>query len=170
MIWKRISDVADRWVINTSPIILLAKAEVIQFLPQLCDEIVIPAGVVSEIQNGRMSDAGKAWLGNDGRKFVRPSPLIHHALANWHGGAGEAEVISYALQNPGFVAILDDRGARTLAIRNGLVVLGSLRVIVIAKQRGFFPKARPALEKLRGVGAYVTDELIDRAIALAGEA
>jgi predicted nucleic acid-binding protein len=49
------------------------------------------------------------------------------------------------------------------------MVLGSLRVIVIAKQRGFISKARPALEKLRGVGAYVTDELIDRSIELAGE-
>jgi hypothetical protein len=31
------------------------------------------------------------------------------------------------------------------------------------------PLARPALEKLRGSGAYVSDELIERAIALAGE-
>ena len=31
-------------------------------------------------------------------------------------------------------------------------------------------RAKPALEKLRGAGAWVSDELIDRAIALAGEA
>jgi predicted nucleic acid-binding protein len=51
-----------------------------------------------------------------------------------------------------------------------VVVLGSLRVIVLAKERGLIPKAKPALEKLRGAGAYVSDELIDRAITLAGEA
>jgi predicted nucleic acid-binding protein len=161
--------VADRWVINASPVILLAKADVVQFLPLLCDELVIPAGVVGEVENRRITDAGKIWLAREGGKFVYPSPKSHPVLADWRGGAGEAEVISWALQNPGFTAILDDRRARTLAERNGVPVLGSLRVIVIAKERGFLPQAKPALEKLRGAGAFVTDELIDRAIALAGE-
>ena len=40
----------------------------------------------------------------------------------------------------------------------------------MAKERGLIPQARPALEKLRGAGAYVSDDLIERAIALAGEA
>jgi predicted nucleic acid-binding protein len=161
--------VAERWVINASPVILLAKAEVISFLPRLCDELVIPAAVVGEVHNVHISDAGKVWLAGDGRQFIRPAPVVHPALASWSGGLGEAEVISWALQNAGFTAILDDRRARILAMRNGVRVLGSLRVIVIAKERGFIPKAKPALEKLRGVGAYVTNTLIDRAIELAGE-
>lgn len=78
-------------------------------------------------------------------------------------------MISWALQNREFAAILDDRRARSLAAQNGIRVLGSLRVIVIAKERGFIAEATPALEKLRGAGAWVSDELIDRAIALAGE-
>lgn len=47
--------------------------------------------------------------------------------------------------------------------------MGSLRVIVVAKEKGLIAKAKPTLEKLRGAGAYLTDELIDRSIALAGE-
>ena len=160
---------AERWVINASPVILLAKAEVIQFLPRLCDELVIPAGVVAEIQGARISDLGISWLQADGRPFIRPSPATHPALADWRGGRGEAEVISWALLNPGSVAILDDRRARALALRNRVAVLGSLRVIVLAKQHGLISEARPALERLRGAGAYVTDELIDRSIRLAGE-
>jgi predicted nucleic acid-binding protein len=66
-------------------------------------------------------------------------------------------------------AVLDDRAARRLAASQGVPLLGSLRVIVKAKERGLIPLARPALEKLRGSGAYVSDELIERAIALAGE-
>jgi predicted nucleic acid-binding protein len=96
--------------------------------------------------------------------------MTHPALKNWMGGHGEAEVTSWALNNPGFIAVLDDRRARTLAVRNGVPIIGSLRVIVLAKQRGLIPMAKPALEKLRGFGAWVTDELIDRAISLAGEA
>jgi predicted nucleic acid-binding protein len=161
--------VPERWVINASPIILLAKAEIIEFLPDLCDELVIPAGVVDEVQNVHITDAGKKWLETKGKKFIREGSVIHQALAGWGGGSGEAEVISWALQNPGFIAILDDRRARALAVKNNIPVFGSLRVIVIAKDRGLITAARPALERLRGVGAYVTDELIDRSIALAGE-
>lgn len=160
---------ADHWVINASPIILLAKAEVIQFLPGLCDELVIPAGVVDEVHNVLITDAGKIWLAGEGRQFVRPSPEIHSALSSWRGGTGEAEVISWALHDPRFTAVLDDRRARELATRSKIYVVGSLRVIVIAKERGFILKAKPALDRLRGSGAYVTDELIDRAVALAGE-
>jgi predicted nucleic acid-binding protein len=161
--------VPEKWVINASPVILLAKAEVIQFLPRLCDELVIPSGVVGEVHTGRISDAGKKWLETDGSQFVRQSPAIHAAMTEWRGGLGEAEVISWALQNPGFTAVLDDRRARALAKKNNVPLIGSLRVIVMTKQRGLIPAAKPALEKLRGVGAYLSDELIDRAITLAGE-
>lgn len=161
---------ADRWVVNASPVILLGKAGVIHLLPLLCDELVVPAGVVAEVQQGRMADAGRIWLAGEGGKFIRPAPPLHVALAAWSGGAGEAEVISWALAHAGFVAVLDDRAARRLAAQQGVPVVGSLRVIVKAKERGLISKARPALEKLRGSGAYVSDELIDRAISLAGEA
>jgi hypothetical protein len=132
-------------------------------------KLVVPAGVVIEVQRGQIADAGRAWLAGDGAKFVRPAPPLHPALALWNGGAGEAEVISWALAHSGFVAVLDDHAARRLAIKHGVPVIGSLRVIVKTKERGLIPLARPALEKLRGGGAYVSDELIDRAIALARE-
>ena len=160
---------AERWVVNASPVILLGKAGVIHLLPILCDELVVPAGVVAEVKSGRMADAWRAWLDGDGGKFVQAARPLHVALASWNGGAGEAEVISWALAHPGFVAVLDDRAARRLAASQGVPLIGSLRVIVKAKERGLIPLARPALEKLRGSGAYVSDELIERAIALAGE-
>ena len=160
---------AERWVVNASPVILLAKADVIHFLPRLCDELVIPTGVVEEVQNARISDAGRTWLQGEGQRFVGAAPPIHPALADWRGGAGEAEVISWALHNSGFTAVLDDRRARTFATCHGVAVLGSLRIIVLTKQRGFLATAKPALEKLRGAGAWVSDELINRAIILAGE-
>jgi predicted nucleic acid-binding protein len=161
--------VGDRWVINASPVILLAKAEVIQFLPALCDELVVPFGVVDEVQNSMASDAGNRWLRNEGSKFVRKSGTLHPLLASWRGGVGEGEVISWALQNPGFTAILDDQRARSFATRNGIAVLGSLRVVVLAKEKGFIAVAKPALEKLRAEGAWVNEDLIRKAIELAGE-
>lgn len=164
------SGAPERWVVNASPIILLGKAGVVRLLPELCTELIVPAGVVAEIQDGQLADAGRRWLETAGRKFLRSVPEQHIAVAGWGGGAGEAEVISWAMQNPGFTAILDDRAARALAARHGIPVLGSLRVIIKATEAGLIPQARPVLEKLRGAGAYVSDALIDRAMLLAGEA
>jgi predicted nucleic acid-binding protein len=161
--------VSEHWVVNASPVILLAKAGVVHFLPRLCDELVIPAGVVAEVQQGRLADAGRGWLANAAKGFIRPAPSLHPSLKTLSGGAGEAEVISWALLNPSFTAVLDDRAARRFAQRQGVKVLGSLRIIVLAKERGFIPAARPALESLRGAGAYVSDELIDLAIHMARE-
>jgi predicted nucleic acid-binding protein len=100
---------------------------------------------------------------------VRQLTEKHPALDVWRGGEGEAEVISWALFNSGFTAVLDDRRARTFAMRLGVSVLGSLRVIVLAKERGLIPAARPSLELLRGEGAWINDELLRKAIELAGE-
>lgn len=122
------------------------------------------------MQKGRIADAGRRWLDGDGRRFIRPAVRIPAILSNWSGGAGEAEVIAWAMVHSEFTAVLDDRAARQMAAKRGVKVLGSLRIIVLAKERGLIPMARPVLEKLRGSGAYVSDELIDRAIALAGEA
>ena len=161
---------ADRWVVNASPLILPGKAEVVRFLPSLCDELVVPAGVVAEVQRGQVADAARRWLATDGGKFVRPAVPIPPALKDWNGGAGEAEVIAWALAHAGFTAVLDDRAARRLAKDHGVPVLGSLGIILKAKEHGLISAVRPALEKLRSGGAYVSDDLIDHAIALAGEA
>lgn len=160
---------AERWVVNASPVILLGKAGIIHLLPELCTELVVPEGVLAEVAQGHAADAGRIWLRGPGRPYLRKVSGLHPALSSWGGGAGEAEVITWALQNPGFTAILDDRAARNLAIGQGVSVIGSLRVIVFAKERGLIPEARPVLESLRGSGGYVSDELITKAIQLAGE-
>lgn len=163
------SGAGERWVVNASPVILLGKAGIIQLLPALCSELVIPAGVLAEVADGQSADAGRVWLNGAGRAYLRPVPVLHPVMTGWGGGAGEAEVITWALQNPGFTAVLDDRAARGLAARHGVPVIGSLRVIVRAKECGLIPLARPVLDRLRGSGGYVSDGLIAQAIRLAGE-
>ncbi len=163
------SGAAEHWVVNASPVILLGKADIIHLLPKLCAELVVPEGVVAEVSSGRIADAGREWLQGGGQTYLRKVSPLHPALSGWGGGTGEAEVISWALQNPGFIAVLDDRAARKLAMKHGVPVIGSLRIIVLAKERGLISEVRLVLERLRGAGAYISDALIDRAIVLAGE-
>lgn len=66
-------------------------------------------------------------------------------LAAWDLGAGETAVLSYALANPGWVAILDDGAARKCAVTFGIAVRGSLAVVILAKKRGLIPQAKQVL-------------------------
>lgn len=108
------SGALERWVVNASPVILLGKAGIIHLLPELCAELVVPEGVLAEVADGQMADAGRDWLHGAGQRHLRKVVHLHPTLLDWGGGAGEAEVITWALLNPGFTAILDDRAARNL--------------------------------------------------------
>jgi len=161
--------VAEHWVLNASPVILLAKAGVIQLLPQICDELVIPFGVVGEVSTGRTSDAGRDWLAGPGARYVVASPPLPPRLEEADLGFGEAEVLAWAMRHPGFTAVLDDRQGRAWAKRLNLPFTGSLGVIVFLKQRGLIPAARPAIERIRAVGGYLSVMAINAALAAAGE-
>ena len=160
---------AERWVINASPIILLAKAEVIQFLPQVCDQLIIPAGTVEEVYRGEMGDAGRVWLEGGGKKFVVAPVSTPPLVAAWDLGLGETQVLSWTMANPGFKAVLDDLKARRCAEHFHLPLMGSLRVLLILKEKHLILAIRPSVNKFREAGSYFSEALIQQALALAGE-
>lgn len=94
----------------------------INLLTQLCDELVIPQGVVDEVQNGGYDDSSVAWLLNDGNRYIKRSTNIEPVVASWDLGLGESHVMSWALQHPGYEAILYDRAARKAASILGIAV------------------------------------------------
>ena len=160
---------AERWVINASPVILLAKAEVIQFVPLVCEQLVIPAGVVQEVRRGQMSDAGFAWLQGGGARFLAEPLAVPPEISEWDLGLGEAEVLAWTMARPGFTAVLDDLQARRCAEKFRLPLIGSLRVLLILKERKLIPAIRPAVEKFKEAGSYFSTALIEQALTLAGE-
>lgn len=160
---------AERWVINASPIILLAKAEVIQFLPQVCDPLIIPAGTVAEVYRGEMGDAGRVWLENEGKKFVVEPVSTPQIITSWDLGLGETQVLSWVMANHGFKAVLDDLKARRCAEHFNLPLIGSLRVLLILKEKHLIPAIRPAVNKFKEAGSYFSEALIQQALKLAGE-
>jgi predicted nucleic acid-binding protein len=154
---------------NASPVILLAKAEVIQFIPSVCDQLVIPAGAVDEVRRGKMSDAGRAWLERGGAKFISKPISIPPVLVSWDLGLGETQVLSYALANRGFKVVLDDLKARRCAEHLNLPLIGSLRVLLILKEQKLISAIRPAVDKFKEAGSYFSEPLIQQALQLAGE-
>lgn len=99
---------ADSWVINASPVILLAKVGLISFVPLLAQRLVVPEPVAGEILAGGRTDEAAAWIEGEGRKFIGPAASELESLREARIGEGEKAVIAWAVAHPGFIAVLDD--------------------------------------------------------------
>jgi predicted nucleic acid-binding protein len=152
----------DRWVINASPLICLAKAGNSDLLLKLPDEIIIPHAVVEEIRAGQMGDPAQLVLAT-GKFPVVDIPALPEILA-WDLGKGETEVLSFALTNPGWTAIVDDLAARKCARTFSLTFKGTLAVVILAKKRRLVSSAVDVMRSLQSAGLRLDDEVIRAAL------
>jgi predicted nucleic acid-binding protein len=84
-------------------------------------------------------------------------------------GDGESAVLAHALANPGSGVIVDDQAARSAAAVLGIPQQGTLGVIVFAKTHALISAARPVVEQLRQHGIYLSDQVMNQALAQVGE-
>ena len=148
----------DRWIVNASPLICLAKAGYLDLLLKLPDEVIVPSVVVEEIQAGQSDDPAQVALAS-GKFPVSTIPVLPEILA-WDLGIGETAVLSYALSNPGWTAIIDDRAARKCALSFSIPTKGTLAVVILAKKHGLVNSAGDVMRSLRAAGLRLDDETI----------
>ena len=157
------------WVVNASPVIFLARVGRLDLLRQMGPAVVIPDAAVLEVQRRGPTDpavralAAATWLAT-----VDPGP-IPARVAAFGLGAGETAVLAHALANPGSSAVLDDEAARNAAAALGIAYRGTLGVVISAKTQGLIPAARPVVEQLRQHGMYLSDQVMNQALAQVGE-
>jgi predicted nucleic acid-binding protein len=83
---------------------------------------------------------------------------------------GETEALCLALEvTPRFI-LVDERPTRRVAKQLNLPVIGTLGVLLRAKEHGLLTAIQPSLDALVTVEFYVTAGLYDRVLVDAGEA
>jgi predicted nucleic acid-binding protein len=82
---------------------------------------------------------------------------------------GEASAIALALETPECSIILDERKGRNLALALGLVVTGTLGVIVKAKHSGLLDSVEPWLARFQDAGFRYSPEVEEAVLRAAGE-
>ncbi len=156
-------------ITNTSPMLYLYRIGVLEWLPQLCDDIWIPQAVVDELQVGRRNGyevpipGSYTWL-----EVVEPRPVPSEWLS-LDLGPGELAVLAIALDDPQRVVLLDDSLARRIAQAAGLTVWGTLRVLLEAKSQGLTNRIAPHVDQLQNAGMWMSRAIRQRILALAGE-
>jgi len=152
----------EHWVLNASPLIVLARAGLEDLLLKLPELVVVPQAVETEIQAGPAGDPARRAL-TAGKFSIIDAPLREEILT-WDLGRGETAVLSYALSNPGWIAILDDRAARTCARSYSIPYKGTLAVVILAKQEGEIDSAANVMRSLQAAGLRLDDAVIRQAL------
>jgi predicted nucleic acid-binding protein len=155
--------------INTSPLIFLTKGGFLHLLQIVSPEIIVPQAVATEIQAYGQTDLTAMALAATSWLVVVATPPVPPIIQSWDLGPGESAVLTWAYVNTGTEVILDDLAARRCAVALGIPVRGTLGIVLTAKQRGAIPAARPVLEQLRLCGMYLSDRVMNQALALVGE-
>jgi uncharacterized protein len=156
------------WVVNTSPLVFLGNLGRLELLRHTGREVCIPRAVAEEIAEKpdaaaqAVQDACAAWM------QVRPDhtavTLVQAALHT-----GEAEAIVLATELHAERLVLDDQDARRFADRCGLKTIGTLGILLAAKQRGAIASLREEINALAALGFRANPQLVAAVLQRAGE-
>ncbi len=152
-------------VVDASPLICLAKSDLLELLPRAFPDIVIPEQVYKEL----LGKGGKDPLGD----ALKAKKLVHieipDIITSWDIGIGESSVLAFAVKNPDFWAIIDDREARRCAESLGCKYIGTVGVILLAKKRGIIPSVSDCLHKLQNAGLWMSKAFIEQIVTKFGD-
>lgn len=159
-------------VSDSGPLIALAAVGRVDLLRQVYGNLLIPQEVYREVavrgtgQPGSTEVRQSTWITVE--QIQNPPEALR--LQQQHSlQAGESEAIILAEEQQASWLLLDDFKARQVAQQRGQKVIGSVGILLIAKQCNFIPQVRPLLEALRIAGVYILPNLYQRVLHLAGE-
>ena len=115
-----------------------------------------------EVLAGPENDRARQLVACETWSIVSVEPLPE--LLAWDLGAGETGVLSFIAANPTWTAVLDDLAARQCARSYSFPLIGTLGIIILARQHGNIPSAAEVLLELRAFGFRLDDRIISKAL------
>jgi predicted nucleic acid-binding protein len=160
--------VADHVVINSSPLIFFSRSKHLAILKRFADHVFVAQAVAEEILRRGASDPTAALIRTTSWLEVVPVERIPEEIVQWGLGPGESAVLSLALTQ-GCEAVVDDLAGRRCAASLGILVRGTLGIVLAAKRHGWIPSARVVMEDMLAAGLYLSRRVLDTALERVGE-
>lgn len=155
-------------IINASPLITLYKSQLADLLPQLFGQVKVPPAVWREVTACK-DDIAAQNLPQANWATQTEAVTIDPRVSAWDLGAGESEVLSFALAHPDYTALLDDAAARRCAVSLKITTLGTGGMIVLAKRKGLIPSVVEPIQALQNAGLWLSESLVQLLKQQAGE-
>ncbi len=156
-------------VINTGPVIAIMAALGSLNALQIYRRVWVPWAVCQEMLAGGPSGFAVAefeaahWLQKDSTP-LEIAPILINSLDR-----GEAAVIQLALNQNVQTVCIDEMAGRRIAKLSGLLVTGSIGVLLRARREGYQFSMRDAIQRMRQRGVWLSERVVTFALAQAGE-
>jgi predicted nucleic acid-binding protein len=148
---------------NTTPLIALAVIRRFDLLRQLFDTIYIPEAVYQEaVVAGREQGGAKHELSSATWieiRAVQGHQAVHALLSELD--RGEAETIVLAQEMGADWVLMDEKKGRRQLAKLGLPKVGTVGLLLKAKQLGLVSRIRPDIEQLRRNGFSLSQNVVD---------
>ena len=154
-------------VADTSALMALAAGDVLSLLDSFFQEVRVPLAVFRECTVPGKPEAER--LEEYLRGKVLEVDLKDFVIAVTGLGQGELEAMALYKRLNAERLLVDDFRARKVARLNGIEVVGSLGILLRAKESGLIPEIGPLLTVIQSAGIRYSRELVDDTLRLAGE-
>lgn len=152
---------------NTTPLIALADIGKLDLLPRLFGEIHVVQAVVAECAAGGPIPVPDLptlpWI----QVVAATEPTLPGLLLTLD--RGERDTLAMALKLGAERVIIDERIGRDMAELLGLSVVGTLGVLLKAKNDSLIPSFYEGVKQMQANGVFYHPALVDKLRRLAGE-
>ncbi len=155
-------------IADSSPLIALSIVESLYWLDILFQNIGAPQAVYDEVTiPGKTQSINlKEYLEH---RILPVKNTMAVAAFQLDLGPGESEAIVCAMENKADFILLDDHKARKTAKLNGVPVVGSIGVMILAKRHSLIPAIKPYIDTLRMNGIWISSSVIKTALSAVNE-
>lgn len=151
-------------IADSSVIIAFQAVDRLDVLRSLFGEILIPDAVYKEVFAVEKKKAPA---------FIKVVKLKNREVFNTlflQLGAGESEVIALALEKKTDKVAIDDKLARRTAEKLGLKVIGTVGIVLLAKEKKLVPKVKGVLDAMmKKISFRLSDAVVEKTLKAAGE-
>ena len=154
-------------VADSSSLITLSVAESLHLLELLYGEVKVPLSVYNEVTP--KSKPESAVLDKYLQDKTIEVSLDEVVITDYSLGSGEIEAMILYKRLKADLLLIDDKRARKIAGLNDIKTIGSLGVLMEAKERKMIYEIRPALLKIYKSDIYISSELYNYVLIKSGE-
>jgi uncharacterized protein len=161
----------DIIVSDTGPLIALAKTGLIGIVGKLFKTVSIPQAVCTELaiyDNKPGAKELKKILENEEWLNVERIDVPRQSQLGLLLDPGEAEAILLA-QKKNAILLIDEKRGRKIALKYKVKIIGTGRILIAAKEKGYIHNVTQSLGLLNNAGYRFSHDLLNKIIKLAKE-
>jgi len=154
-------------IADSSALVALSVCDSLELLDQLFKEVIVPEAVYLEVIKSDKPEALalKEYL----QEKVRKVDMSTFIYLDGNADEGEMEAMFLYKQEQADKLLIDDKRGKKIAKINGINTIGSLGVLLSAKQAGLITEIKPKLEAIKASRVYLSQSVINMVLELALE-